>query len=455
MQGVLSASPTAVVARQKTLTDRDFPTDAKRRKLADLEAKKKGQASLKQQGKRTNEGGYEPAKDPVGEKIEKYVTEKAEEFVKPAIPTYEEDLSKDAPRYAWEKELENATAKLNEYIKYMADSVEWAKKWGQPVPIGPAIPGMEKVFDALDDKLGKAKKWVKKVDEAREFVASFGHMVDATRDWDPADRESGKAWAKSIKRFLKSSNPYVTWLRDHAVDLGLAGSQAGAVAAVTLPFVFVQIQAGAALLEAGINNIDAYFDRLDRIMREIDLDASSRPIPDPPPPPAPFLTLGEKEAQWQRELEYRRYRKQQSERERAVEAVKERYDTKEFPVTWLGARAAVIKRVLAEMRKGVPHADEWWEAFLPAEDSEPVVVEEDAPVYDPDRPRSAAGGKYFDPQAGFDIFPRLMKLSPDPDERRAQLEVEIDMLENVSPPCPYFKKLYDDGLARAKRAAGL
>ncbi len=423
-----NASSVRVLQRQTTptLTDRDFPTDQNRRKLADAEARRRGKELNKPPPKGGE--GYEPEKDPIQEKFDEIVGDpekRLKALAKYNIPLDSEDLAAQDEKYKWEQDLQNGTAKINEYLDYIDKGLEYMEDTGKQIPFEPVAKGFEHVHEVLKDKVDVAHKWVKEVDQLREWVASLGRVGEATMAWDPNSppeeyRAQAKKWVHALRRFTKASGPYVQWLKDHAVDLAFEGSAVAAEAAVVLPYVFIEFELGLKLLAQGIENEDAYFKRLDKIMKEIDRGEGVGPPEEaPPPPPGDFESQAELQERLRRRENEALFFAMRGQQERSEELRREAFEQKAFQAVYHGKnRAALKKAILADLEDSRRDADRWWDCLTPKEEygmSETTIS--------------------------------AVKDDPTPEEEMQ----EISAFEDLDRPCPYFEHVHE----AAARAAGV
>ena len=197
-----------------------------------------------------------------------------------------------------------------------------------------------------------------------------------------------------------------------------------------------------------MKNVNAYLDRYDKIMKEIDRESGQGPPPEPEPvAPTPWISREEKaedakrreDAELRGKMRHERDSKDEA-RQEAVKKATEEFENKLFTNIYQAHRSEIRAKILAALRKagseaqsaGASPESEWWDCLMT--DGTAVDTARD-PGDD-----SLTGGPFFDKQAGIYVDPKKAKVS---NEEALQ---EIVEFRNVSPPCPFFKELHDSEL---------
>lgn len=435
------------------LTDADFPADAKRRKLADQQARKDGQRRLEDiraAEKAKKDGpGYQPPKPDVVDKLldaaAKDVGKRAEALRQAGLVRFSEQYDRDTDLSRFVLDLQTGTKAADEHVKYIQKLSERAQKVGKFVgleQVAASAAQIEKIAKGISSGLGKVGK---ELDRARKIAKWCGALQDfagASKAMDPADIGSVKAWIGTIKTLWNATAPFLEWVNDKAWLAALEGSEVagalGATTAIVGAYVFIGINA----LEAGVRVEAQYFERMNRMLKESEDDANGRvrkvEEPPPPPPPAEWKSREEKQqdsirlelAELRRKLDAPRLaaEKQRRAKENATrEQAEADFEGRVFPALYLKARPQFVQKVLAEMRRtqaGKPASD-WWDCFM-AGDGEPPIPEDEIGVY---------------------VSPVAPTVSPE------EARQEIDELLGRRPPPPWLVQLRESALKKHLDAA--
>lgn len=445
-QALAGATPKA------ELSDEDFPADAKRRKLADEQARRDGQrrldeAKAAEQAKKDG-SGFTPPKPEVLDRLldeaAKDVSKRAEVLRKAGIVRFSETYDRDTDLSRFVLDLQTGTKAADEHVQHIRKLSERAQKVGEFVgldQVAASAAQIEKIAKGISSGLGKVGK---ELDRARKIARWCGAMQDfaaSSQAMDPADIASVKAWIGSIKTLWNATAPFLEWVNDKAWLAALEGSEAagalGATSAIVGAYVFIGINA----LEAGVRVEGQYFERMNRLLKESDDDARGRvkaEAPPLPPPPAEWTSREEQQqaavrlelGELRRKLDAPRVEAQKKQRAH-VQAVQEQaeadFESQVFPALYLKGRTQIVQKVLAEMRRtqGDKPASDWWECFM-AGDGDPPVPED---------------------EVGFYISP----VAPSVSLEEAQQEI-VELLGRRPPP-PWLVQLRDSALKKHLAAA--
>jgi len=424
------------------LTDRDFMADTRRRPAADRDALRKGQERAKEAREAPGDG---PEKDPIDAAVDKKVDEimkdagkRAQAFAEKGIPTFSDVYQSDTDYDRFLADLKSGTEQAKKYVDYIKQVADYAQKTGDVkalAPIARVAKNLGKISSTISTGL---KSFSGKLDTARkiakwcEALADFAVHSEAM---STADRESVAEWVKSMERLWNATVPFIEWLKSEAFEAALGGSEAAGAASATLAIVGAELFIGIKALDAGVHNVNAYFDKMDERLAEIDGKAPKQ-APRPPEAPGDWSTRKEiqesfgadEKSQLRRKLlqEENARRSDQAEHEAAD---RERFDSEVLPGLYMKGRKLLRDRVYAEYRKadGDPKsvAAEWWNCFRPVDG--PVEVSDEPS--DPDAPIS------LDDRDEFDI----PKIKESIDLQDAKDEV-VSFL-NLAHPCKHFLDL--------------
>jgi hypothetical protein len=453
--------------RGKDLTDKDFPTDIKQRKRADEEAQRKAKERLETKPESKSKG---PPKDPAEELIEEALGDpqkRLEALAKWKVPRYSEAYKNDTPEIQFLADLESGTSKAQEYFEYMRKAAEYAEKYGDITAlqsVSKAAAGLKKITGKLSGGLGKAAKIIKTAKQVAEWVEAVDDFADASSRMDPADRNSVKRWVGSMQSLWNATAPFAEWLQNKAATGAIVeGSEAAASLSATMAIVGAQLYIGVKLLDAGIKAESAYFDRMDRMMKQIDNGGiAPQPPPRDPLPAMPADWMSREEMaqdaavngpKWEdSELKIKIRAAERAKREAHEEKIYEatqQFDAKLFPKVYITHRPQLRQQLLIALRKAgkktqsfegvdIKTADgrspesRWWDCLM-----------SDDTAQAPDTgDQSLTGGPFFDKQAGIYVYPTKARVSP------GEAEQELSEFGHVSPPCPFLKQIHDAELQK-------
>lgn len=432
-----AAAPGAKSARD--LTDADFAADAKRRKLADQEALKKGRELTKEKPEAPGKG---PAADPIDAEIDKLIgdpEERLKALGKWKVPTFSETYKDDTPLIRFLADLKSGTEQADKVLGYMQQVAEYAEKMGDLKAlerIGPAASQLKKISGRIASGLKTFGGLVDKAQKIARWCVEMNRCAQASAEMKASDRESVKRWIKSLQNLWDATAPFLEWLQSKALSSALAGSEVAGVAGATLIIVTAQLFVGLKMLEAGVHNVDAYFNRMDERMREIE-GMPQKPKATLPESPGEWSTREEVAANFKRKEDadlrtaIRRERNaEQARTDEAAAATREDFEENVLPKLYIGHRQKIRDAVYAAYRKakGDPKSTPalWWDCLVP--DDAPVEVpDDDRPAPDEDTPLT------LDDRDEFDIEKRK--------EGRISLEdarIEVRQFLNLKSPCPPF-----------------
>jgi len=257
--------------------------------------------------------------------------------------------------------------------------------------------------------------------------------------------------------------PFTEWLQNKAATAAIVeGSEAGAALSASMAIVGAELYIGLKLLDAGVKAESAYFDRLDKMMKEIDGQPVNAP-PEPqrePMPPYPGEWVSREEAAqnaavngpaWEdSELKIKirgAERAKREERENKIYEASREFEAKYFAKAYIVHRADLRQKLLAALRKagrksskydgidGRSPESRWWDCLAENFNAPPPPPRED----DDD---SLTGGPYFDERAGIYVYPTKAKVSVQ------EAETELSSFAKVRPPCPFVKGIHDAELKK-------
>jgi hypothetical protein len=202
------------------------------------------------------------------------------------VPSPYEEYAKDTDEIRFLDDLKTGTKKAQEYIQYISDAAKYVQEFGDVAQLEKAkkVAGQLK---AMSEKLGgplkKFEKLIVNLKDVTKWYEAASDFADATRNlkFGPGrqNRDTVKAWVKSIQGVASASEPFGNWAADK-----LTGA-----ASAALSIVGAQLKVGLAALDAGVKVVSAYLDRYDEIMKKIDEAAHGRGKTPGPPPKEPAV----------------------------------------------------------------------------------------------------------------------------------------------------------------------
>ena len=243
--------------------------------------------------------GDSPKRDPRLDEIEKIIDDPEKRLKALAdrkIPRYAAEFDAESKETAFLKDLENGTKKAKEYVDFIQKASDYAQEFGdftQSEQIKSAAANLKKVTSGVLGGLSQFAGIVTKVKDLVTFYEAFDAFADASLVLNMQDRASVTVWAKSIKTLWNAGAPFVDWAKSKALSAAFAGSKVAGIASATLSIVGAQIFIGIEALNAGLANVNAYFDKMHARMRRIEEESGQRPRTPKPQPPAAWKSRGE------------------------------------------------------------------------------------------------------------------------------------------------------------------
>lgn len=367
-----------------------------------------------------------------------------EALAKWKVEAYSDKFKNDTKTSRVLDDLETGTKKAEEYIKYIAGAADYMAKHGKQLEgVSEAAAGLKKIADKVKDGLDKAGGYIERAEQINDWITAAGRCADASARLNFKDRDSVKAWGKSMQDVLQTTEPFIDWLKDNATKTALTAELAGESAAAgalsaTLSVVGAQLTLGIKALRTGLENEKAYLDKYDKIMKEIENQKSLQSPPPGPAVPEAWRSREEEEKDAKlredRELIEKmrgaRAAKEHAENEAVKQATAE-FEHKIFLKIYQAHRMDIRAKIREALRQNnrkhagtaaSPESKEakWWDCLVSSEHGE----------------------WSFDEQAGINVFPTKDKVSDD------EARVEIAAFKEVSPPCPFVKELHDGELKK-------
>ena len=434
--GAVSGAPGGA-GKPKELTDSDFPTDAKQRKKADEEARKKGQELTRKKDSASGDGPPKDEDDSIAEAVKdkaKELFDKGREKLKLPSFSKEEDKKPEdaAPLVRFFKDMESGTEMYAKYVEYIKKSLDRAAKLGDLAGanrIAEASKGMSKIAGQLKSGLGRVGKVIQKARRMVEWIEAAREFAEASKNMQAGNPQTVDDWIGSLKELWDATMPFKEELEDKWWEAALEGSEAAAVAApamATLAIVGAQLYVAINLLDQGVKNERAYFERLKKATQtdeERAAEANREPAPDYP---GDWETSEEEENRQKLRQEYNRNAAVQYAKERKTQNATEEFEKDVFPKIYMAKRLEIWGRIVLALRKagssGMAQGDspesKWLDHFL----------------------LSGREGVY-DEQAGIDIVPISKNISLE------GARTEIGNFQS-EPRCPFFEQLHDTALKK-------
>jgi hypothetical protein len=436
------------------LQDRDFPTDAKHRRRDERARQSKKAEPAKPELPPYPEEDPGPLEAMVEEAIGD-PNKRLQAMAKLKVPRFSQEYEDDdkSPLLTFLKDLKSATEKSREYVEYIQQMAERAEKYRDISglrQIAAASGKLKKITGQIGGGLSKFADMLDKAEQAVRWVDALDRFADASAAMHPRDRASVEAWVGSMKRLWDATAPFAEWAHGKLVVAAFAGSASAATAATIMSVVGAQAYIALKTLDAGVKNVNAYLQRYEDIMREIDEQSgvAQRPqLPPAPPFPADWSSRGEQRAA-ALQLETDALRNKVAAAKAAVakrraaaeRAAAEQFDNVLLPRLYIAARPKIVADLLGAMRKAGgktvvitdlkadarPPESRWWDCLL-SDDSDPGRM---------------------DPQAGVWLHKPRGKVNAE------EALFEIGNFSAVRPPYPRYQALVEPARSQHVRAEG-
>ncbi|HEX7436845.1 MAG TPA: hypothetical protein VF308_09065, partial [Caldimonas sp.] len=355
----------AKASSRKPLQDSDFPADAKRRKLADEEARKTGRTIAEAKPDASGDG---PKKSTVDGKIDgavdDFIDEKGKQLRKlnkDMMPGFADVFEEMSPEEAFLDDMAKGAENAKEQIEFIQKTLAYAEKVGDAAalaPIAEASKNLQKISERVLGGLGKAGKAISTAKQIVVFYQALKGFADASGQMSADRGKSVEAWVASVKSLWNASKPFVDTFKDKAFTAALGGSEAAAAASATLAIVGAELYIGIRLLDQGVKNVNAYFERLHRLTREDSDHVVADAPPQAPVAPLPFSTREETIASLKRHDEMERQKKalraknaKAAKEEDATARALEDFNERVFPKVYLKYRPTIRDKIYGAYRK--------------------------------------------------------------------------------------------------------
>jgi hypothetical protein len=383
--------------------------------------------------------------------------ERLEEMAKWDVPRFSDLYKDDTPETQFLDDMASGSKKANEYVKFINEQLKYVEDYGNLVGldrIPTAAKGLKKITGKLSGGLGKAGKAIQRVKQIVEWVRAMDKFADDTVAMDPKDRKSVERWVGSMQRLWNATTPFLEWIQNKAAVAAIAeGSEAAAALSATLAIVGSELFIGIKALEAGVKVVNAYLDRYDRIMKEIDRESGTAEAP-PPPPEYPGDDWKSREDQARDavalensqlrskivEARQQEIRREQEAREEASEKAKHDFDTIAFPPIYIKHRPEIRSKIKAALGKGgdkpIEIGPEYSEQMSQGHGGINLVITEDRwwdCLMVGNGPDEEIGGRYY----------ASTKDSVSTTDALEEIRRFHDLKDEGVKPCPYFDSLCD------------
>lgn len=319
------------------------------------------------------------------------------------IPRYAKEYDTKSPEVKFLDDFQSGLEAAKKYADYIAKATEYMQKFGDVARIDDirtAAKGIKDITGKVMGPLGKIVHVVETGKEAVDLFQKLDKFADLTVAMDMTDIGSVQRWVTGAKSLYDAAEPFVSWAKSKAIGTAFAGSDAAAVAAqasVVIAYLAAEFYVALQILDAGVANEKAYFERYKKIMRVIE-NGGVPPRPDPPPPMPPAWESEDYKAYKAHERENRELREavqntiraeqraEQAKKDAAIAAEREKhkkeieaatqarnaalrtFDETEFPKRYAKAyHLAFRDKIVAEMKKtkfsGNSPAGTWYDCL--------------------------------------------------------------------------------------------
>jgi hypothetical protein len=317
------------------------------------------------------------------------------------IPRYAQEYDTKSPEVKFLADFESGLDAAKKYADYITKATEYAQKFGdlsKIAEISEAAKGIKAITAKVMGPLGKFVNVVKTGKEAIQLFNELDHFADVTAAMDMRDIASVQRWVKASKSLFNAAEPFVGWAKTKAIGAAFGGSEVAAAASVSIAYIAAEFYVALQVLDAGLANEKAYFDRYKKIMRQIEHGGVwASPTESPPhlPPDWESEDLKAYRAHEREDQELRQRvqdtiraekRAEQAKKDAAIAAEREKhkkeieaaaaarnaarkdFDEKEFPLVYRKTyRLGFRDKIFAEMRrtknKGNQVAVKWWDCL--------------------------------------------------------------------------------------------
>lgn len=362
-------------------------------------------------------------------------------------PVVRRDPNDDpTPEELFVQDLQSGTDQAQEYVQYISDAVEYWRQYGRrPSGLDRAVENLGEITSRVNDGLDRFAGALDMASQAvgiRDWFQEVDNFAAATSSLDFGDRASVRRWADSAEDLRQKTQPFVDSTREWLTRLARSGSPAAARGAFFLSVLSAYAEVSAAALQAGVRNVNAYFERRDPYVDDAEAAEARRRrrarIPPPPRYPGDWYTEAELIQSARERAEARRRLRERREQERRAREARREFDEQVFPRIYRRNRRRIRRRILRDIVRGRPGGrirfrqggrfERGGTARLPGSDARRWW----------DQLASAPGRRM-----------RIRGISVSRTKRRVtrtEAEQEIYRLELVTPPCPYFDELYETEL---------
>ena len=346
-----------------------------------------------------------------------------------------QDHERPSPEEDFVRDLQTGTEKATQYLDYITRSVEYWRRHGiRPGQMDDALRSLSEISSRVSsglDTFGSVLGMAERAIQIRDWFTEVDNFATATAALDFNDRETVRQWAGAMEGVRQKSEPFVLAAREWLARLARGGSSAAARGAVLLSVVSAYVEIGVAALQAGINNVNFYIERRERIIQEAfdEAEGRTRRRPSEPAYPGNWVPAAEVRRRAVARAEHDRLTRARLEEERLAREATREFETTVFPPIYRRRRRRLMRRILRDIKRGRPigvirsssgearlpglPAQRWWDQLV-----------------------NSGGSSYFDAVAGVYIVPKKDTVT------LAEAGDEIYGFQRVRPSCPYFERLY-------------
>ncbi len=189
------------------------------------------------------------------------------------IPRYAQEYDTKSPEVKFLADFESGLDAAKKYADYITKATEYAQKFGdlsKIAEISEAAKGIKAITAKVIGPLGKFVNVVKTGKEAIQLFNELDHFADVTAAMDMRDIASVQRWVKASKSLFNAAEPFFGWAKTKAIGAAFGGSEVAAAASVSIAYIAAEFYVALQVLDAGLANEKAYFDRYKKIMRQIE-----------------------------------------------------------------------------------------------------------------------------------------------------------------------------------------
>jgi hypothetical protein len=334
-----------------------------------------------------------------------------------------------SPEIELMEDFASGISKAKEYVGYAKTCIEYWNKWySMPPEVKEVADNLQKIADTLNQKFGLITTTVEYTRKIYPLATSFWDLAAKTRALSSGNAKDIAAWAQTVGTVNEAAEPIKGWLS----SLGLKGSLIAARASFYISILSAYIEIGVKAIEYVESVSEAYARKVERAtyatpsneVREKEKEYLSQSLPTP----------------WHSAAEIRSREKAEKEAEIAAYEHRSAYEAKlsqaqtKFLETYKENRPKLVSKIEQAIKRKEKST------YVPGQDTKEQAWRSCLTI-----------GAYEGYGEAETVEPEPIK-TPIKDK---EAKVEIQLFQEIEPPCPYFEELYsidpDFDILKSKR----